>query len=220
MSVWQTPHAMTSTSTSPGPGSGMTTSATSTGSPFFREITPRTVWVMGYNLIAIDMDLRLHPRTDLLAAARSAHVRRDWHASYEAFMWASEDAPLGTDDLDALAVAAWQLGRGKESVRVAERVFTQLARTDPPSAAMKAVELGLAWLTRGDLNIAAGWKTRARRLLEGAPESPTHGYLAYLDALLAAMKHDNRALAGRVTALRDLCARFDVPALTALGLVA
>src|SRR5271166_1841717 len=42
-SVWQTPHAATSTTTSPGPGSGTTTSTSSTGSPFFREITPRTV---------------------------------------------------------------------------------------------------------------------------------------------------------------------------------
>ena len=100
-------------------------------------------------------------------------------------MRAGEDTPLGTDDLDALAAAAWQLGRGKESVRVTERVFTQLARTDPPSAAMKAVELGLAWFTRGDLNIAQGWMNRARRLLDGAPEGPTHGYLAYLDALVA-----------------------------------
>ena len=125
--------------------------------------------------------------TELLVAARTAHLRRDWRASYDGFMRAGEDTALGTDDLDALAVAAWQLGRGKESVRVTERVFTQLSRTDPPSAAMKAVELGLAWLTRGDLNIAQGWMNRARRLLDGAPEGPTHGYLAYLDAVVAAM---------------------------------
>ena len=37
------PAGDTSTTTSPGPGSGMTTSTNSTGSPFFREITPRTV---------------------------------------------------------------------------------------------------------------------------------------------------------------------------------
>src|ERR1700757_1419426 len=41
---------MTSTRTSPGPGSGMAMSTNSTGSPFFREITPRTVWLMGFNL--------------------------------------------------------------------------------------------------------------------------------------------------------------------------
>ena len=85
-------------------------------------------------------------------------------------------------------MAAWRLGRGKESVRAAERVFTQLARTDPQSAAMKAVELGLAWINRGDLNIGQGWMNRARRLLDGAPEGPTHGYLAYLDAAVAVVQ--------------------------------
>ena len=131
------------------------------------------------------MEIAGRPHTELLLAARTAHGRRDWHASYEAFVRAGEDIPLSTDDLDALAAAAWRLGQGKESVRVAERVFAQLARTDPPSAAMKAVDLALAWLTRGDLNIAQGWMNRARRLLDGAPEGPTHGYLAYLDALVA-----------------------------------
>ena len=145
------------------------------------------------------METRVDAHTDLLVAARSG-TWRDWHASYEAYMLAGENVPLGTDDMDALAVAAWQLGRGKESVRVAERVFAQLARTDPPSAAMKAVELALAWVTRGDLNIGQGWMNRARRLLDGAPESPTHGYLAYLDALVAGMTRDSAALAQRVQA--------------------
>ena len=157
-------------------------------------------------------------RTDLLVAARTAHARRDWHVSYDAFVRAGEDAPLGTDDLEALAVAAWQLGRGKESVRVTERVFTQLARTDPPSAAMKAVELGLAWFTRGDLNIAQGWMNRARRLLDGAPVGPANGYLAYLDALM--VMGDSETLAIRVQTLRDICRRIDTPALTALCQVA
>jgi ATP/maltotriose-dependent transcriptional regulator MalT len=145
-------------------------------------------------------------------------MRRDWRAAYDAFTQAAEEEPLGTDDLDALAIAAWHLGYGKESLRLTERVFTQLARTDPPSAAMKAVELALAWLTRGDLNIAHGWMNRARRLLDGAPEGPTHGYLAYLDAVVAAMTHDH-ALADRVNAMRELRSRLDNPALTALGLV-
>ncbi len=72
-----------------------------------------------------------------------------------------------------MATAAWRLGHGKEALRLAERVYGQLARTDPPSAAMKAVELALAWFTRGDFDIAQGWMNRARRLLDGAPEGPT-----------------------------------------------
>ncbi len=166
------------------------------------------------------MDTRIDTHTALLLTARTAHVRRDWHASYEAFARASEAVSLNTDDLDAMAVAAWRLGRGQESVRAAERVFTQLARTDPPSAAMKAVELGLAWINRGDLNIGQGWISRAHRLLDAAPESPTHGYLAYLDATVAVFDEDPEELANRVTALRGICGRVDVPAVTALCRVA
>lgn len=164
------------------------------------------------------MDTGVGTDSDLLLTARTAHVRRDWHASYSAFARAGEEMALGTDDLDAMATAAWQLGRGKESLRIAERVFGQLARTDPPSAAMKAVELCLAWFTRGDFIIAQGWMNRARRLLDGAPEGPTDGYLAYLDALL--VMGDAEALAARVKTLRVICRRLDTPALTALCQVA
>ncbi len=164
------------------------------------------------------MDTRIDLHTELLLTARSAYARRDWRASYDAFVQAGRDVSLGTDDLDAFAIAAWQLGRGKEYVRVTERVFTQLSRTDPPSAAMKAVELGLAWFTRGDLNIAQGWMNRARRLLDGSPEGPTHGYLAYLDVVT--VMRDPDALRTRVQTLREICDRVDSPALTALCQVA
>jgi len=166
------------------------------------------------------MKIRISTPTDLLVTARTAHVRRDWRASYEAFARAGEDTPLCTDDLDAMAAAAWRLGHGKEALRVAERVYTQLARTDPASAAMKAVDLALAWLTRGDLNIGQGWMNRARRLLNGAPEVAAHGYLAYLDTLVAVLNRDTDALPQRVTFLREVCGRLDSPALTALSNVA
>ncbi|TFV60507.1 helix-turn-helix transcriptional regulator [Mycobacterium sp. PS03-16] len=158
--------------------------------------------------------------TEVLLAARAAHARRDWHGSYSGFVRASAVAPLSVDDLDALSVAAWRIGEAKEAVRVAERVFSQLVRTDPDAAAMKAIDVALTWLTRGDLNIAAGWMNRARRLLEGAPDSPAQGYLTYLDVIFAVLSNDFEAVAARVAELRAASARFDVPALTALAMVA
>jgi DNA-binding NarL/FixJ family response regulator len=166
------------------------------------------------------MDTRVDKHSELLMTARTAHARRDWHASYQAFSRAGEDTTLGTDDLDAMAVAAWRLGRGKESLRVAERVFAQLSRTDPSSAAMKAVELGLAWFTRGDVNIGRGWMNRARRLLDAEAEGETHGYLVYLEALVAMVSRNADALADRVAKLQGICGRLDSPALTALCRVA
>ncbi|KMO77557.1 helix-turn-helix transcriptional regulator [Mycolicibacterium chubuense] len=159
-------------------------------------------------------------QTDLLSAARRAHQRRDWRASYEAFELASRQAPLRTDDLDAFAFAAWRLGHIKESSRAAERVFAELTRTDPAAAAMKANELALAWLVRGDLNIGQGWMNRARRLLAGTDETAAHGYLTYLEAAVAAITHDVDGLRARVGAMRELSARLDVPAVTALSLIA
>ena len=158
--------------------------------------------------------------TDLLVAARAAHQRRDWSASYQAFELAGRHAELRTDDLEAFAFAAWRLGHVKESSRTAERVFAELARTDPAAAAMKANELALAWLVRGDVNIGQGWMSRARRLLADAEETPAHGYLTYLDAAVAAVTQDLEALAIHVQSLRELGARLDVPAITALGLIA
>lgn len=166
------------------------------------------------------MITRTDTQTDLLIAAREAYRGGDWHASYLAFSRAGGVGPLGVDDLDAMATAAWRLGHGKEAVRIAELVYIRLARTDPNSAAMKAVELGLAWLMRGDINIGQGWMNRARRLLAGAQESPAHGYLTYLDSVVAVLTEDVAALAERAATLRDLSARMDVPALTALSLVA
>lgn len=159
-------------------------------------------------------------QTDLLSAARAAHQRRDWAASYEAFELAGRHGPLHTDDLDAFAFAAWRLGHIKESSRAAERVFAELTRADPIAAAMKANELALAWLVRGDVNIGQGWMSRARRLLADTDESPAHGYLAYLDAVVATVSEDLDALSVHARALREMGARLEAPAVTALGLIA
>jgi DNA-binding NarL/FixJ family response regulator len=156
----------------------------------------------------------------LLATARAAFAERDWRASYDAFVAAGEVGPLAASDLDAMSLAAWRVGYMKEAVRLSELVFGRLTRADTSAAAMKAVELSLAWLTRGDVNIGQGWMNRARRLLAGAPEGLTHGYLAYLDAVVATMSQDVKSLGVHAQALRELAGRLDVPALTALGLVA
>lgn len=159
-------------------------------------------------------------RIDLLLAARAAHQRRDWSASYEGFQLAARYEDLRLDDLEAFASAAWRLGHVKESSRAAERVFTALVRTDPAAAAVKANELGLAWLVRGDVNIGRGWMNRARRLLADSEESPAHGYLTYLEAAVAAVTYDLDALAGHVRRLREIAARLNVPGVSALALIA
>lgn len=157
---------------------------------------------------------------DLLHDARAAHQRLDWQQSYQGFESASRHTALRTDDLEAFAFAAWRLGHVKEASRAAERVFAELTRTDPVAAAMKANDLALAWLIRGDVNIGQGWMNRARRLLADTEESPAHGYLAYLDAAVAAVSLDLDGLAVSVRALREMGGRLNAPAISALALIA
>jgi DNA-binding NarL/FixJ family response regulator len=166
------------------------------------------------------MDTELDAHRELLGAARAAHLRRDWQASYDGFAHAQEIAPLDPDDLDALSFAAWRLGRCKESIRFAEQVFAELVRAEPEAAATKSVEVALAWLTRGDLNIGQGWMNRARRLLDGAPEAPAHAYLAYLDTWIADLIGDSDTRRQKVAELKAMSGRLDTPVVTTLGLVA
>jgi DNA-binding NarL/FixJ family response regulator len=166
------------------------------------------------------MNVSLEAHAEVLTTARAAHVRGDWHASYEGFARVNAVAPLSVDDLDSLSVAAWRVGNAKEAVRLAERVYSQLARRDPTAAALKAIDLGLQWLTRGDLNIGQGWMNRARRLLDGIPEGPAHGYLTYLDSMVAFLTQDFEALRRIVADLRAMAARLDSGALAALAMVA
>jgi hypothetical protein len=140
---------------------------------------------------------------DYLAEAREAHQRNDWRASYAAFVRADGLGPMPTDDLNAYSVTAWRLGYQNEAVRLAERTFDRLTRTDPAAAAMKAAELALLWHARGHHTVSHLWADRARGLLSGATVGPTHGYLAYLDAAIAAAAEDADTLARASSLLQE-----------------
>lgn len=156
--------------------------------------------------------------TDHLAEARSAHQRHDWRGSYAAFVRADGFGPMALADLDAYATAAWRLGQGREAVRLAERVYRQLVRTDPGAAARKATVLGLEWLARGHDVVALGWADTARLLLvDVLPADGARGYLAYLDAAAAIATADASRLAEAAVTLRDNAVQSGDATLTVLG---
>ncbi|WP_059018344.1 hypothetical protein [Mycobacterium sp. M26] len=153
--------------------------------------------------------VRLETQPDLLAAARAAYREGDWENSYAAFSRAGAVGPLSLDDLDAMAVAAWRLGHGREAVRVAEMVYVRLVRTDPGAAAAKAVELGSAWLARGDVAVGQSWISRARGLLGSAPDGPAVVRLTYLETVVAVLTDHAEGVAERSAALRGVSRPFD-----------
>jgi tetratricopeptide (TPR) repeat protein len=147
---------------------------------------------------------RVETQNDLLVTARAAYRGGDFETSYAAYSRAGAVGPLGLDDLDAMAIAAGRLGHGRESMRVGELVYVRLTRTDPTAAAGKAVELGLAWLSRGEWAIAQTWIGRARGLLAGAPESPASVRLIYLEAVVAVLTDDEELAAERSAVLQRM----------------
>ncbi|OBG81603.1 chemotaxis protein CheY [Mycobacterium sp. E802] len=156
-------------------------------------------------------------RTQLLVVARSAYRRNDWRTSYESFSRVVGVQGLDTDDLAVYASAAWRQGHGRESVRINEQVHTRLLRTDPVMAAMKAAELGLAWLSRGHPAPADSWAQRARALLDGVPETAAHGYVAYLLAVTAADAGDTARFSEMTRQLATIAENLDDPALKTLA---
>ncbi|BBY61763.1 hypothetical protein [Mycolicibacterium helvum] len=103
--------------------------------------------------------------------ARAAYRGGDFETSYAAFSRAGSVGPLAIDDLDAMAFAAAMLGHSREAMRVGELVYVRLTRTDPNAAAGKAVELGSAWLSRGEWAIGQSWIRRARGFCRCTRES-------------------------------------------------
>ena len=156
---------------------------------------------------------------DYLAEARAAHLRGDWHASYAAFVRADGIGPMSTDDLDAYSVAAWRLGYRSEALRLAERTYDRLARTDPTAAAMKAIVLALQWHAGEHDAVARHWVDRARGLLAGASAVGARGYLAYLEAAAALDAGDAATAARAAAVLRDTASATGDPTLAVLGRV-
>ena len=157
--------------------------------------------------------------TDYLTEARGAFQRQDWRECYAAYVRADGVGPMTADDLDAYSSTAWRLGHGREAVRLTERLYDRLARTDPAAAAMKAVDLTVVWRTRGHQGIAASWAAKAGLLLSGTSVGPAHGYLAYVDAVAAIERDDSEGLRRGTQTLTEVGRQVDDPALAVLGQV-
>lgn len=156
----------------------------------------------------------------LVADARAAHARKDWHAVHGHLSQARQLSEVSVGDLGLLGSAAWWLGKVKESLEISEEVYHRLhSGGNAAGAAMKALEVALVWFIRGDLVITSGWVSRARRILQDLPERPEHGYLIYLNAALNFVNGDVQPARDAAQTLQDLGDRLRSPALTSLALV-
>lgn len=125
--------------------------------------------------------------TPSVDAARRAHARRAWTESFELFSAADVDDPLGPDDLECLATAAYLTGRDEASGNAWARAHQgYLDRSEVERAVQCAFWHGFGLLNRGDYARASGWLSRAQRLLENTgAECVETGFLL----LPAAVRH-------------------------------
>jgi LuxR family maltose regulon positive regulatory protein len=115
----------------------------------------------------------------LLAAGAWSDARR----VFESALARRESA----ESLEGLGLAAWWLDDADAVFASRERAYKlYLDADDARSAARIAVWLAWdCWAFRGETAVANGWLQRARRLLEGLPESPELAWLEARESQLA-----------------------------------
>ena len=113
-----------------------------------------------------------------LERGRSAYTTRAWSAAYESLSRADRSSPLGADDLELLATAAYMLGRDDDYRQFLERAHhVHLEEGESRRAVRSAFWVGIHFMLRGELGPALGWFGRAERLLEREGDCVERGYL-------------------------------------------
>ncbi len=150
---------------------------------------------------------------------RRSFERRAWRDAFVELSAADHSSPLGVDDLERLAVAAYLAGEDEAWAAACERAHHEcLRQADGRRAARCAFWLGFGLLQRGEMAPAGGWLARAQHLVdERDDECAERGLLLLPVALghLMAGETDN-ALAEFTDALA-IGVRFGDAELTAFG---
>ncbi len=119
----------------------------------------------------VDVDPRLE-------RARDAAKARRWPEAHESLSALDAELSLEPDDLESLAKSAWWTGHSTASIEARERAYAgYLEGGDRERAAFLALTLRREQAAKLNSSAAKGWLRTAERLLDGVPDSPTHGFL-------------------------------------------
>jgi DNA-binding NarL/FixJ family response regulator len=116
---------------------------------------------------------------DALERGRGSYGQKAWGDAYVQLSAAHLQTPLGLDDQERLAAAAYLSGRDPASEEIWGRAHQEsLDRSDWGRAARCAFWLGITLNTRSERAKAGGWLTRAQRVLdENGHEYAERGWL-------------------------------------------
>jgi class 3 adenylate cyclase len=160
------------------------------------------------------------PAIESLTAGREAIKRHAWREAFDLLTEASASGLLDPQDLESLGEAAWWTGRLDDCIDARQRAYAAyVASGGHRRAAMVALDVAKDHYAKQASAVGTGWLNRARRLLDGEPDSVEHGYLERMHAVLAfegnrefdtALEHATRAF--------DIGSRFGDPELMAVSL--
>jgi len=106
-------------------------------------------------------------KDDMVAGARESFGRQAWGDAYAQLSAADRVTPLGLDDLERLALAAFLIGKDAESADVGARAHHESLRLDDAARAARcAFWVGFQHLNRGEVAQGLGWLARAGRVLD------------------------------------------------------
>jgi DNA-binding CsgD family transcriptional regulator len=160
---------------------------------------------------------------DALDQGRRSFQGQAWADAYAQLSAADGQVPLGPEDLERLATAAYLVGRDDAGAAVGARAHQEfLSRGEVERAVRCAFWLAFAFLEQGDQARGGGWLARARRLLDdGRLDCVEQGYLLFPGALQALVEGDAEAAGagfGEVARIGDRFGDPDLVALSRLGL--
>ena len=136
----------------------------------------------------------------------------------EAYASLSELSPLGGEDLEQLATAAYMLGRVDEFLTVLERAYdAHLEGGEGLRAARCAFYLGMNLALRGEVGRATGWFGRAQRLVEREGDCVERGYLLMPAAIRSESTADYERAYAAAAAAAETAERFGDPDLFTLA---
>jgi class 3 adenylate cyclase len=126
-----------------------------------------------------------------LGEARIAVAHRGWERAFDLLSALDSESGLEPEDLETLAKAAYWTGDSDRSIATREKAYAAyIARGDEQRAALCALTLRREYVSKLQHSVAAGWLTRAERLLDSYPGSTAHGYLAIAHADAARARGD------------------------------
>ncbi len=119
------------------------------------------------------------PQEPGLDAGRRAYGERAWADAHAILSRIDREMPLGAEDLERLAMAAYLSNRDADCLPALERCHhAWLGEEEPARAARAAFWLGFRLASRGEAGPATGWFARGRRVLDGAAaDCVERGYL-------------------------------------------